>query len=114
MIVNASGAGSSTFRATLPSSWVRKMGLDEEKRNLKLYFDGERIIIKNNEEEIRMLKKFAHLEELEHQGLIPATKKDEKVIQEHINNLAIDERLTIDDALRVYYNDIYIADLKQI
>ena len=49
MIVNKSGAGSSTFRATLPSSWVREMGLDEEKRNLKLYFDGERIIIKNNE-----------------------------------------------------------------
>ena len=116
MIANKSGAGSSTFRATLPSSWVREMGLDEEKRNLKLYFDGERIIIKNNdnEEEIRMLKKFAHLEELEHQGLIPATREDEKVIQEHINNLAIDERLTIDDALRVYYNDIYIADLKQI
>lgn len=116
MIVNASGAGSSTFRATLPSTWVRKMGLDEEKRNLKLYFDGERIIIKNNdnEEEIRMLKKFAHLEELEYQGLIAATKEDEKAIQEYINNLAIDERLTIDDDLRVYYNDIYIADLKQI
>lgn len=59
------------------------------------------------------MKKFTHLEELEHQGLIPATKEDEKAIQEHINNLAIDERLTI-DALRVYYNDIYIADLKQI
>jgi len=61
-----------------------------------------------------MLKKFAHLEELEQRGLIAATREDEKVIQEYINNLAIDERLTIDDDLRVYYNDIYIADLKQI
>ena len=67
-----------------------------------------------NKEEIKMLKKFAHLEELEQRCLIAATREDEKVIQEYINNLAIDERLTIDDDLRVYYNDIYIADLKQI
>ena len=59
-----------------------------------------------------MLKKFAHLEELEHQGLIPATKEDEKIIKKYIDSLAIDERLTIDDFLRVYYNNIYIADLK--
>jgi len=61
-----------------------------------------------------MLKSFTHLEELEERGLIPATKEDEKAIQKYIDNLAIDERLTIDDILRVYYNDIYIADLKQI
>lgn len=61
-----------------------------------------------------MLKSFTHLEELEQRGLIAATKEDEKAIKEYINNLAIDERLTIDDILRVYYNDIYIADLKQI
>jgi len=67
-----------------------------------------------NKEEIRMLKKFAHLEELENRGLIPATEEDKKIIQKYIDNLATDERLTIDDILRVYYNDIYIADLKQI
>ncbi len=44
--------GSSTFRATLPTSWIREMGLSEEARNVKLFFDGEQIIIKNNEEEI--------------------------------------------------------------
>ena len=49
--------GSSTFRATLPTTWVRQMGLGEEVRNIKLFFDGEQIIIKNNEEEIKMLKK---------------------------------------------------------
>ena len=64
--------------------------------------------------EVETMKKFTHLEELEHRGLIAATREDEKAIQEYINNLAIDESLTIDDALRVYYNDIYIADLKQI
>ena len=60
------------------------------------------------------MKKFTHLEELESRGLIPATKEDEKAIEKYSNNLAIDECLTIDDFLRVYYNDIYIADLKQI
>jgi len=63
---------------------------------------------------IKMLKSFTHFEELEIRGLIPATKDDEKAIQKYLNNLAIDESLIIDDVLRVYYNDIYIADLKQI
>ena len=61
-----------------------------------------------------MLKKFAHLEELESRGLIAATEEDKKAIEEYSNELAIDESLTIDDYLRVWYNDIYIANLKQI
>jgi len=60
------------------------------------------------------MKKFTHLEELEERGLIPATREDKKAIQKYLNNLAIDESLTVDDFLRVYYNDIYIANLKQI
>ena len=60
------------------------------------------------------MKNFTHLEELENQGLIPATEEDKKAIQEYSNYLAIDESLTIDDISRVWYNDIYIADLKQI
>jgi len=60
------------------------------------------------------MKKFTHLEELEYRSLIPATEENEKMIQKYLNNLAIDESLTIDDVLRVWYNDIYIADLKQI
>lgn len=50
--VRKSGTGGTTFRATLPSTWIRRMGLDEENRNLKLEFDGSRIIITNNEEEL--------------------------------------------------------------
>jgi len=60
------------------------------------------------------MKKFAYLEELESQGLIPATEEDKKAIHEYLNNLATDESLTIDDVLRVWYNDIYIANLKQL
>ena len=60
------------------------------------------------------MKNFTHLEELEERGLIPATEEDGKAIQKYIDNLAIDESLTIDDISRVWYNDIYIADLKQV
>lgn len=46
LIVNKSGSGSLTTRATLPISWIKKMGLDENSRDLSLEFDGEKIIIK--------------------------------------------------------------------
>ena len=39
LIVNKSGSGSNTFRATLPTSFVREMGLDEDERNLEIAFD---------------------------------------------------------------------------
>lgn len=57
LIVNKSGSGSTTFRATLPQTWIRKMGLGEKSRDLLLSFDGEKIIIENNEEEVKMLNK---------------------------------------------------------
>ena len=60
LIVSISGGkrgGGSTFRATLPTSWIREMGLSEDVRDLKLFFDGEQIVIKNNEEEIKLLEK---------------------------------------------------------
>lgn len=46
LIINKSGSGSITTRATLPISWIKEMGLNEEERNLILEFDGEKIIIK--------------------------------------------------------------------
>lgn len=48
MLVTKGGSGSSTFRATLPTKWVREMGLSESDRDLLLSFDGEKIIIENN------------------------------------------------------------------
>ena len=50
MIVNKSGKGSSTFRATLPTIWIREMGLDEDIRDLVLEFDSKEIKIKNKKE----------------------------------------------------------------
>lgn len=52
LIVNKSGGTGygNTFRATLPSTWVRKMGLGEEDKNILLEFNEEReeIIIKKH------------------------------------------------------------------
>lgn len=52
LLVNKSGGtagkGGVTFRATLPSKWIREMGLDETHRQLKLSFNGEKIIIEKN------------------------------------------------------------------
>lgn len=54
LLVNKSGGtasrGGVTFRATLPSKWIREMGLDENNRELKLSFDGKQIIIETNKD----------------------------------------------------------------
>lgn len=56
MIVNKSGSGSYTFRATLPANWIREMDLDEENRDLILSFDGNKITIQNIKGDVEMLK----------------------------------------------------------
>lgn len=48
LLVTKGGSGSSTFRATLPTKWVREMELGEDVRDLKIAFDGEKIIIEKN------------------------------------------------------------------
>lgn len=48
LIINKSGSGSLTTRATLPIVWIKEMGLNENERNLILEFDGEKIIIKKD------------------------------------------------------------------
>ena len=45
LIVNKAGSGSLTTRATLPIIWIKAMGLGEDDRELKLTFDGKKIII---------------------------------------------------------------------
>lgn len=42
------GSGSSTFRVTLPTKWIRKMELSEESRDIKLEFDGKTITVRND------------------------------------------------------------------
>lgn len=43
--IRKTGSGGTTFRATLPTKWVREMGLSEDERDLKLTYKGDKIII---------------------------------------------------------------------
>ena len=40
-----SGNGSLSPRITLPTKWIRELNITEENRNMKVSFDGEKIII---------------------------------------------------------------------
>ena len=57
LIVNKSGGTSSkggkTYRITIPNTWVEQLGLSENRRDITVAFDGDRIII---EPEISMEK----------------------------------------------------------
>lgn len=48
LVLNKSGNGSSTFRATLPTKWIRQMGLDEENRDVEIKFKDDKIIIRKS------------------------------------------------------------------
>ena len=52
VLSKSSTSGSSTLRATLPTKWIRDMGLGEEERFVKLSYDEEskKIIIEKGEE----------------------------------------------------------------
>ncbi len=49
LIINKSGGTSSkdgkTYRVTIPNTWVEQLGLGENKRNITVAFDGDRIIL---------------------------------------------------------------------
>lgn len=40
------GKGGITNRITIPTTWVKEMGITEEQREVNISFDGEKIIIK--------------------------------------------------------------------
>lgn len=116
--------GSSTFRATLPTSWIREMGLSEETRDIKLEFDGEQIIVKSNEEERKMLEKLLKKameevgKEMGRTGFINDTGDIPEELLDYIEALAIDlvtnELVSDPDNIELYYEkeeDIeYLAD----
>ncbi len=125
--VSASGGergGSSTFRATLPTSWIREMGLSEDIRDIKLEFDGEQIIVKSNEEEKKMLEKLLKIankkikEEIEDLGFIDDSDDIPEEFLDYIAELAkelvTNELVSDPDNIELYYEkeeDIeYLAD----
>ena len=40
------GKGGITNRVTLPTTWIKAMGVTKENRDVEISFDGEKIIIK--------------------------------------------------------------------
>lgn len=56
-------AGAKTYKVSIPSSWIKKMGIDENNRNIELAFDGDCISItaeKSTEEFISQKKDIGH------------------------------------------------------
>lgn len=49
---NAS-ANARQYRISLPTKWVKEMGITPEKRNVKISFDGAVITIRKREEETK-------------------------------------------------------------
>ena len=45
-----SGNGSLSPRITLPTKWIREMGIEELNREMKVTFDGEKTIIEKIKE----------------------------------------------------------------
>lgn len=61
-LLNVSGGkrgGSTMTRVTIPAQWAKELRINERHRDLNLEFDGKRIIITNNKEEIIMLERLA-------------------------------------------------------
>ena len=55
--------GSKTYKVSIPSNWVKELGLDEKNRNIELVFDGEKICIQpetSAEEFVLKKKEKAH------------------------------------------------------
>lgn len=40
------GKGGITNRITIPTTWIKEMGITEDQREVNISFDGEKIIIK--------------------------------------------------------------------
>lgn len=43
--IGIAAAGSKTYKITLPSSWMTKLGITENHRWMELHFDGESIVL---------------------------------------------------------------------
>lgn len=64
VIIHSSGGtatkGSNTYKLTLPSAWVKEMGISEQDREVELFFDGKTIsVAKHLEQQELLLDKLA-------------------------------------------------------
>lgn len=125
LVVTKGGSGSTTFRATLPSNWIRKMGLSEDLKNLKLEFDGKQIIIKNNEEEIKMLEKMLELSiikidnKMNADGFIDDSDNTDRFLDSTANEVVKEIILQGNNDIDLYYEkeddiETYIEELLEM
>lgn len=117
---NKGGSGGVTYRVALPVHWIRKMGLGEDAKNLKLEFDGETITIKNNEEEVKMLERLLDLAKIEIEkemdilGYIDDSDNNDRFLDELAKRLVEEEILQGNDDIELYYEkEIEIEELTE-
>ena len=97
LTTNRGGNGGHTYRATIPSDWLKIMGIDALNRDLIMEFDGEKITIKGDKD---MLNKKVLIKELvELHGAI-AKEVDDKNIYKLVthgdyNKILMGNRKTI-------------------
>ena len=109
LIATKGGSGSSTFRVAVPTRWIRGMGLGEETKNLKLEFDGNKIIITNNEEEATMLNKLLEVAKIEivremnEVGFIDDSDNTDRFLDDLARSLTEKEILKDNDDIELYY-----------
>ena len=48
LILNKCGKNNSTFKATIPTKWLKQMELGESSKDVQLTFDGEQITVTKN------------------------------------------------------------------
>lgn len=103
------GSGGTTFRATLPTSWIRQMGLSEDYRDLKLVFNGKEITIKNNKEEVEMLEKLLGVakveieKEIREMSYIDDSDNCDRFLDNLVRELVEKEILKGSDDIDLYY-----------
>lgn len=106
---NKGGSGGVTYRVALPVHWIRKMGLGEDVKNLKLEFDGEVITIKNNEGEVKILERLLDLAKVEIEkemdilGYIDDSDMHDRFLDELAKKLVEEEILQGNDDIELYY-----------
>lgn len=107
-LLNVSGGvrgGSTMTRVTIPAKWARELRINERHRDLNLEFDGDKIIITNNKEEIIMLENLAREllkkveEEIKEVGFIDDSDNAERFLDTEAYKLLSRE---LDDADEAY------------
>lgn len=112
--------GSVSFSATLPNNWIRDMGLGVDNRNLKLIFEDNKIVIVNNEEEVRMLNKIEELvkveieKEMNKKGYIDDSDNQDRFLDDTISVTTEKVVLKDNNDIEAYYeNEDLIEGLKE-